>query len=186
MGERRQVHRREGIELELSTGEVLVANPLPWMKRSDLADEIVKQNIEGLNELTRMFTDEETGAPQLEARAGEKITNWVAVLRIAFPDQNEWNNTTFGENVQLLLAALEVNELTHLNALVDPNSVPLPQDGGTNSLEEGTELGQKTESSADSDSQDLDDPTFLNSPTGSSGASSTSTTSSSGTSDTSD
>lgn len=153
MGERRQVHRREPIEVELDNGQIFVAKPLPWMQRNDLGNEILRQNTEAVNEAVRLYTDPETNLVQIETKLAEKLKDPISILRMSYPENDvlDYSILEYGELTQLLLVALEVNQLDHLRGLVDPNFQPPMPIGGTPSLEEGeTETGQKIGSSVDS------------------------------------
>lgn len=165
MSERRQVHRRESIEVETTTGDVLVARPLPWLVRNDLGDIIVKSHQDGINEIARMFvmdvqTDGDvTRVPQIELGLQQKIRDWAPILMKAYPDQLSpelLERLEFEDCVELAITALEVNHLEQLRDLVDPNAPSPTIPGGADSTEPaGTEATPKIESSPDSSSPDL-------------------------------
>ena len=163
MAERRQAARREPIEIETADGRVFTAHPLPWMNASELANEVMRQNVEAANKLVSMFITDE-GVPQLEMQAQEKISDWQSVFRLAYPNEPEekWHDPhdlSTDECASVVLVALEVNHLEHLKHLVDPNSpTPMPT-GGTNSSQETEGNGTKTESTPNSDSQVSTEPT---------------------------
>jgi hypothetical protein len=166
MDERRQVHRRQPIVVVLDSGLELVAKPLPLMARNDLGDEIVKQSANVINEFVQVWVDEESGLPKLAAKYHDKLTDFFAVLCLAYPDHKdvqELTTCTYEEILELIYAALEVNGLTHLKALVDPNLIT-PTNNGGNDISAGitTLLGQKTESSQDSSSQESTEPLSSN------------------------
>ena len=160
MAERRQAVRREPIETEIDDGRVFVAKPLPWMAAGDLGNEILRQNVESSNELIRMYTDPDSGLPQLEMKLKQKISDWQVPLLLAYPDNKKEDFTEprildIDESAALLLAAMEVNHLDHLNHLVDPNFNPPTLNGGIDSsTAEGEVLGQRIESMVGSSSQD--------------------------------
>jgi hypothetical protein len=169
MGERRQVHRREPIEIVLDDGRTFVVKPLPWMQRNDLGSEILRQNTEALNESVRLYMDPELNLPQLEMRLNDKITEPNKILLLIFPDLSveDFDNLDFEEITALMLASLDVNHLNHLAPLVDPNSPAPNLIGGITSSEEGQteETGPKIESSPDSSSLDSVGTPSLTSPT---------------------
>lgn len=156
MAERRRAARREPIEVEVEDGRVFVARPLPWMQANDLGDEVIRQNAEGVNNAVRLYMAGDV--PQLEATMGVKIKDWNAVLKLAFPDdieslQNKPPNRD--DCAELILAALDVNNLEQLRQLVDPNFPAPTTTGGANSSEpEGTSPGEKTESMPSSSSEE--------------------------------
>ena len=160
MGERRQVHRREPIEVVFDDGKTYLARPLPWTARNDLGDEILQQNLEAVNEAVKIFVTDVDGTqvPQLSGVMKNKITDWSSVLRKAFPDIEviEFSSYTNEELAELTIASLEVNGLEHLRDLVDPNSPTPMLPGGTSFSAEGmTQIpGQKIESSELSSSED--------------------------------
>lgn len=157
MGDRRQVHRREPIEIELDDGRVFTARPLPWLRRNDLGSEILRQNTEAVNDAVRIYTDPDTNILQLEARLQEKIPDPWGVLKIGYPENKpeDFQELDYGELIEVMVAMLEVNQLNHLKQLVDPNFQPPMPDGGMTSSAEGVpEVGPKTESSQNSSSSD--------------------------------
>lgn len=153
MTERRQAHRREPIEAEVR-GKVFVAEPLPWMTSGDLGSEIIKQNADATNNAVRLYMDGDI--PQLEMSLIRKISDWDALLKIAFPknESKDWAGFDVDECALLALTAMEVNHLEYLNHLVDPNLPALTPNGGNESSEiPETGLGQKTESTPNSSSE---------------------------------
>lgn len=157
MSERRQVHRREPIVLSMENGREFEAKPLPWLQRNDLGDEIVTQNAKVINDFVSVWIDSESGVPQLEAKFHEKLTDPVAVIQRAYPsvDKAELEGLTFDEILELIYAALEVNHLTHLRPLVDPNfQTPTMLGGSDTSAGMTIPDGQKMESSIASSSTD--------------------------------
>lgn len=165
MGERRQVHRREPIEVELDDGRIFIARPLPWLTRNDLGSEILRQNTEAVNDAVRIYADPDTNILQLEARLQEKLTDPWAVLKIGYPENKaeDFQNIDYGELIELLVAMLEVNHLEHVRQLVDPNfQSPMPN-GGIPSSAEGNQVdGLKIESSLSSSSSDsVENPSSL-------------------------
>lgn len=191
MAERRQVHRREPIEVQLVSGEVVLARPLPWLTRNDLGDLIVKEHTDAINNLTRLFVTSvnvggtEVEVPQMEAGFQQKIRNWTPILQMAYPDQldlEKLGTLLFDECVELTLASLEINHLEQLKDLVDPNSQSPMIPGGISSPEAvGEEAGPKTTSSVDSSSSGSDETTSSSSPSEKSSPSSGSTTDSAST-----
>lgn len=169
MAERRQATRREPIEIEIQGDDrVFVAEPLPWIQANDLGGEIVKQNADAFNHYVQMYVDEDSGLPQLEAQLKKKLSDWNAVLRMAYPnvDDKQWTEPrvlSLDECADLVLAALDVNHLEHIKHLVDPNSPTPMLDGGISTSTSG-EDGQKTTSTPDSGSVDSPEPTPLPSP----------------------
>jgi hypothetical protein len=156
MPERRQAVRREPIEITLSDGKTYTANPLPWLKAGDLGNEIVRQNADAANEMVRLYVQDD-GLPQLEMKLKQKISDWGTVLVLAYPGSTpeEFDRYDIDECSALVLAALEVNHLTHIKHLVDPNFQPPMPNGGIVSSASGEDLiGQKIASIPPSDSTD--------------------------------
>jgi hypothetical protein len=162
MGEdRRQVHRRNPIIVELDDGRSFTAKPLPWQIRNDLWQAIVTDNVEQTNKILKMFVDPELSVPQIEAQLNEPLSDYVKFLVIGYPGSKatDFDNCSFGELVELLGAVLEVNELTKLRRIIDPNSQsPTPSTGevssATGEILERIMTGEKTESSPSSSSSD--------------------------------
>ena len=163
MVERRRATRREPIEVELEDGRVFIAHPLPWMAANDLGDQIIQQNADAVNNTVRLYMD--GNIPQLEASLGVKIKDWQALLRLAYPSEAEI--TSLSENApnrddcaELILAALDVNNLVHLKPLVDPNSpTPTTTGGNDSSALAGILPGVKTESTPSSSSEESEEKT---------------------------
>lgn len=158
MAERRQVVRNEPIECEVADGRIFIAHPLPWTTANDFGNEVIRQNTEAMNEFVRMYVTDE-GLPQLEMQFKQKISDWHSLLKIAYPGvpDDVWNQPeplVTEECVQLALAACDVNHLTHLKHLIDPNSPTPTSLGGNNSSDSEGTIGQKTESTEDSASSD--------------------------------
>jgi hypothetical protein len=160
MAERRQATRREPIEIELHDGRIFTAEPLDWRRAGDLGNEILRQNADSMNELVRMYVTDDN-IPQLELKLRQKITDWDALFTLAFPNNKKedfWQPRVLDtdEAAALILASMEVNHLSHLNQLVDPNLEPLTPIGGIgSSTESGAQMpGAKTESSLNFSSQE--------------------------------
>jgi len=169
MPERRQAHRREPIEVEVSTGTVWVAHPLPWTVRNDFGDAIVKASMDAINETVKLYVEDTDGTnlPQIELALSQKIRDWTPILAIAYPnyDKEDFSKFLFEDCVEVTLAAMEVNALSQLNHLVDPNSPTPMLPGGTDtSGETPATNGVSNGSSLDSASTGLAEPTPLISP----------------------
>jgi hypothetical protein len=156
MPERRQAHRREPIEVEVSTGDVWVAKPLVWTERNDLGDLIVKANTESLNAMVRLYAEDVDGInlPQLELGLSQKIKDWTPILTLAYKvEAAALVPLEFDDCVELALAALDVNALGELKHLVDPNSpTPMLLGGPSTSGDQPDENGLKNGSGPDSSS----------------------------------
>jgi hypothetical protein len=168
MGDRRQVHRREPIELVMDDGRVFTARPLPWLARNDLGSAIVQHSLNDLNEAVRLFVDPKTSAPQLALDFDEKLKNPLPILLMMYPEEDEhaYDNLDRGEITALLVAGVEVNDLERIRHLVDPNFQPPLPNGGTSSSGVGTveeiTTGLKTVSSLDSSLPESDAATSSN------------------------
>jgi hypothetical protein len=171
MVERRQVSRREPIEVEVR-GRVFVAEPLPWQVVGDLGNEIVRQNAEAANEAIRLYVQDDI--PQLDLKLAQKISDWMALLKIAFPQNSkeDFLDLDIDEVSELILASVDVNHLQHLRHLVDPNFQTPTNLGGT-STSEGmmTDPGLKIESMLSSASSGLPGKELSSSPVESSSSS---------------
>lgn len=184
MAERRHVHRREPIEVEVEGIGIFIARPLPWMDRNDLGDEIVRQATESVNQAVRLYTDPELNLPQLEAKLDEKLVDPVAVLKKAFPDADEslFPMLAWEEMKAIIETSLEVNALERLKRLLNPNSPsPVPNGLSPSSPEAGETIGAKIESMLALSLPGSDEEISSDSPTEKSSPSSTSEKNSSGT-----
>lgn len=158
MSERRQVHRREPIIVELDNGREFEARPLPWLKRNELGNEIVTQGVEKVNDFVRMYVEETdigTSIPQLEMSFIDRLKDYPKILGMAYPQQppEDFEDLSFEEIIELLVAALEVNKLDPLRPLIDPNAPSPIEPGGIGpSIGVPEEDGQKTTSTVDSSS----------------------------------
>jgi hypothetical protein len=158
MSERRQVHRREPIIVELDGGREFEARPLPWLKRNELGNEIVTQGVGRVNEFVRMYVEEnDVGKviPQLEMTFIDRLSNYPKILQMAYPQYEAtlFDDLSFEEILELIGASLEVNKLEPLRPLIDPNS-PSPMETGLPepSIGEVAEVGPRTLSTVDSSS----------------------------------
>ncbi|HET7712989.1 MAG TPA: hypothetical protein VFK94_00055, partial [Patescibacteria group bacterium] len=100
------------------------AHPLPWMKRNDLGNEIMRQYSELLNSSMRAYTSEDT-SPQLELYLNDKVQDPIQLIKLGYPswrDEDFLNDLDYDELLELIFASLEVNRLESLRDLVDPNS----------------------------------------------------------------
>jgi hypothetical protein len=78
----------------------------------------------------------------------------------------DFDGLSWRQLIELLLVALEVNELKHLSRLIDPNLISPTVNGGTPSVGEPEEMiGQKIESLVDSSSPDSNGTLSQDSPT---------------------
>jgi hypothetical protein len=169
--DRRQVHRRKPIVVVLDSGEEFSAEPLPWQKRNDLGQAIVTDNVAQTNKQLRMFVDPELSVPQIEAMLNEPLSDFPQFLVMGYPgtEVSDYDECSYGELVELLAAVCEVNELSKLRRLFDPNyQTPTTSTGETSSAEgilEQMMTGEKIQSSVDSSSSDSDETTSSTSPT---------------------
>lgn len=157
MDNRRLVHRREPIIIEIDSGRVFEARPLPWLKRNELGNEIVSQGVAKVNEFVRMYVEETDlgkAVPQLEMTFVDRLGDYPKIMGMAYPheDPSSFDDLSFEELLELIGAALEVNKLDPLRPLIDPNSnspieIGLPEP----SIGEVTD-GLKTTSTPDSSS----------------------------------
>ena len=155
MAERRQAHRREPIEVEVRD-RVFTARPLPWLKRNDLGNEIMTQYTELLNSSLAAYKNPETGTPELSLYLQDKVQRPVDIIMLGYPDEDkDWiNELDYPELLELIFASLDVNQLETLRDLVDPNSQPPTNPGGTSSPGEETSDTPSPQPILDSSSQD--------------------------------
>lgn len=158
MSERRQAFRPEPIEIDLGDSILFSVGPIPWEQRNDFGNEVVKQNVDIINETVRIYTDPDSGAPQLSAKMSQKFTDGGKLLALglseeAFPllPKPLFHNQV----VEILLAICDVNGLDQLKALIDPNlQTPMMPGGLDSGLTAGIADIQRIESGPDSSSQD--------------------------------
>lgn len=185
MAERRQAHRREPIEMEVR-GEVLEARPLPFTDRNDLGNEIMSQYAGLLNDQMKSYADPD-GTPRLELFLNDKISDPVGILKLAYPhvDESFLQKLEPDEVFDLIYASLEVNLLTDLRELVDPNALAPTMPGGNESsgMESPASDTQSPQPSPDSSSQESGEKKSSRSRTRKSSTSSANKTENSGTSD---
>jgi hypothetical protein len=159
MNDRRQAFRRDPIEVELSPEVIVSIDPIPWEQRNVFGGEVVKQHVDILNESVRLYVDEATGAPQLEAKLEQKFTDPDKLFQLgllpATYEQVKGMNLYYNQVVELLLVICEVNDLPQLKAMIDPNSqTPTPLGGILSDLIAPGDDTQKTESGQDSSSSE--------------------------------
>lgn len=173
MVERRQAQRRQPIEIEVRE-RVVEARPLPWMKRNDLGNEIMRQYSEMLNSTLKSYVEDRTDkpeseepiVPQLEIYLNDKIKDPGAVVRLGYPDYYNteaddqfFDKLDYGEMLDLIYASLDVNHLETLKELVDPNSLAPASSGGPSSPGEDQSDTPSQPSTQDSSSQESDETT---------------------------
>lgn len=158
MDERRQAFRREPIEIDLDETTTISVGPIPWERRTDFGNEVMRQHVEVINETVRLYADPDTGVPQLEAKLGEKFNDPKELLRLGLAEetfQSLPTNLYFNQIVEILKACCEVNGLTQLIPLIDPNSTtPTLLGGIVSDLTSGLGASPKIESGPDSSSPD--------------------------------
>lgn len=159
MSDRRQAFRREPIELWLDDKTMISIGPIPWEKRNDFGNELVRQNTEIINEAVRIYVDEESGLPHLEAKLGEKFSNPLALFELGLDPMvfEVVRGLKLYQNqvVEILLVICEVNDLEKLKVMIDPNLMaPTPIGGLLSALAAKGDDTLKEESGPDSSSQD--------------------------------
>jgi len=134
MDNRRQAFRREPIVIELDPNFSLPVDPIPWEQRTDFGNEVVRQHVQILNEAVKIYVDEDTGLPQLEAKLTQKFSNPLELFRSGLPEEtfNLLKDLPLYHNqvVEILLAICDINDLPQLKPMLDPNSqTPTPLGG---------------------------------------------------------
>lgn len=157
MGERRQAFRQESVDIDLAEDVTISVAPIPWERRTDFGNEVIRQHVEVINESVRLYADPDTGVPQLEAKLAEKFNDPNELLRLGLepPVYEYLQSQTLYSNqiVAILLAICEVNELPQLVPLIDPNSTTPTMLGGIISeLTSGLASSPRTVSGLDSSS----------------------------------
>jgi hypothetical protein len=159
MADRRQAYRREPIEVDLGE-QVIPVGPVSWVRRNDFGNEVMRQHSELLNEAMRIYIDEssDNAVPQVEVKFAEKFKDPYELFKIGL-DEATYNRVkaiddlTFDQIIVLLLAICDVNNLSQLYPLLDPNSLtPTTLGGAISTLAAGVTDTQKTESGPDSSS----------------------------------
>lgn len=185
MTERRQAFAREPIEIDLGGSQgVISVGPVVWTRRNEFGSEVVRQNVQVVNEAVRLYTEPDTGLPQLEMKLSEKFSDGPRLLELGL-DQATFkllDIPTLHQNqiTAILVAICEVNDLVQLLPMIDPNSTtPTTLGGFVGGLQEMMEP-QKTESGVDSYLQESTAESFQNSPIQKSESSLTSLTEDSG------
>jgi hypothetical protein len=175
MEERRQVFRRAPIKVEVRD-RTFEARPLPWLSRNDLGNEIMRQYADTLNSSLRSYVQEvkqengeTTEVPGIGIALNDRLSDPMAVLKMAYTDQFSDNEEFFqlldlDEGTEMIKASLEVNRLSDLIPLVDPNFLAPENSGGESSsgTESPTDGTQKMPSSPDSSSLESDTTTSVN------------------------
>jgi hypothetical protein len=158
---RRKVFRREPITIDLESGLELVARPLPWQTRNDLGDLIMQDYIAAMNESLQALRRDDDSAPQLIGGLADKLKHLDQMFKLAFPDvidDQVIEQLTYDELIECLFVAMEVNNLTKLRPLIDPNFlVPDQISGETPGQEEAPVSGQKSKSLQGSSEKDSEE-----------------------------
>jgi hypothetical protein len=170
MENRRQAFKREPVEVELAPGDVIYIAPVPWEQRNLFADEVVRQNVAILNEAVKIYVDEDTGVPQLEAKLTQKFTDPNKLFELGLLPETlamlKTQNLYYNQVVEILLAIVDVNDLTQLKPMIDPNSLtPTPLSGILLDLVTPGTDSPKIESGPDSSSPDSEETSSEDSPT---------------------
>lgn len=140
--------RREPIEVVVGK-RLFVAKPLPWRRRNELGEAIVRSYTAVLQQSINAATSKDAeGNDQIDLHFGEGQIDYEGIIKLAFPDQkaDAFDELTYGELVDdVLEAALVVNGLERQRHMLDlGKSVP-----GRNLSEPGGDDGPKIESSPD-------------------------------------
>lgn len=150
MSERRQAFRRDPIEIELEADRLISVGPSLWEIRNEIGNAIIKQHTDELNDAVKTFIAEDSEVPQLQVRLANKLADPFVIMQMALPEP-EYSKVVDrkiypNQITAILVAILEVNELEHLRALVDPNFSTPDGIGGIASLLTRTEddVTQKT------------------------------------------
>jgi hypothetical protein len=150
----RRVSRKEGISIHIERiDKTYTAEPLPWRKRNDFGDEVIQQYLSALNKAI------EQGKEGLVARLMESEIDYEKLSKMAYPmsSPKDIENLSFHEMIEILGAALDVNDLGRQIYMLDPN-LPAPTlDSGIDSG--ASEDGQKTTSLEDSSLRELEPET---------------------------
>jgi hypothetical protein len=171
MDNRRQAFAREPIEIDFGGGVIVSVGPVPWEQRNDFGNEVMRQHVEILNEAVQIYvqTDAEDAIPQLQAKFAEKFTDPDALFKLGLDEatyQQVHELHLFNNQiVAVMLAICDVNEMSQLHPLLDPNSLAPTTLGGIVSGMLGEEDTLRTASGADSSSQDLSEAPSGDSPT---------------------
>ena len=153
----RTAFRRDPIMVDLGDERVIQVHPIPWEQRNDFGNEVMTQHVTVINEAVKIYTDPESGAPQLEAKLAEKFTDPRELLRLGLlTDQFElayskplYNN----QIVEILLAICDNNGLEQLKPMIDPNlTTPMMLGGLLAELEPSGTSTPRTGSGLDSSS----------------------------------
>lgn len=160
MENRRQAFAREPIEVDFGGGVIVSIGPVPWEQRNDFGNEVMRQHVEILNEAVQIYveTDAEDAVPRLQAKFAEKFTDPDALFKLGLDsetyeqvhDLHLFNN----QIVAVLLAICDVNEMSQLHPLLDPNSLTPTTLGGIVSGMVEAESTLRTASGVDSSSTD--------------------------------
>jgi hypothetical protein len=122
MAERRRVTRHEPITTETRFGD-LVAEPLPWRQRNDLGDLVIQTYVNSITAMQGAFRiDEETGKP-VGGTFDDKAIDWDGLLSVAYPNtpKEDIEKLDIYELRTSMCSSLEVNDMSHLGYMVDPN-----------------------------------------------------------------
>jgi len=155
MGERRQAIRRESIIVEVR-GTDFEAKPLPWLIANELGNEVIRQNAEAANNAVKMYVEEDTNIPQLEAALHRNISDWGKFLCLGYLDNkpDDFKDFDTDELHELGKAILEVNHFDYLLPLIDPNGASPTLTGGN----EATAIGDGPRMSSLPDSFSTESP----------------------------
>lgn len=164
MPDRRQAFAREPIEVDLG-GKVILVGPIPWEQRNDFGNEVMRQHTEIMNHAIQIYIDDaaEDAIPKIETLFAEKFNDPRRLMELGLPEEtfDEVRTLKLYNNqvVAILLAICDVNELSQLYPLLDPNSPTPTILGGNDSTTEAAGIDtQKTESGPDSSPPALTGP----------------------------
>lgn len=139
--------RREPIVVKFEK-LTFVASPLPWRKRNDLGEAIVKSYGAALQRSLTSTTKDADGNEVIDFHFSESGIAYDKIIPLAFPDQNEADFADLPFEVlvdEVLEAALVVNGLERQRYMLDMGKAVV----GPSDLATASDDGPKTESSPD-------------------------------------
>lgn len=148
----RRITRQDPITVVVDIGDgkelSLTAVPLPWRKRNDLADLILNSSNQAFNNLVAIASGDADVPTTMNTSFYDSQMDYAGILVFCYPDvkQDDLDQLSFDQIIEVIDAALHLNGLDRLGYLVDPDRKKDQVTGESASpTEEPTDAGPKTD-----------------------------------------
>jgi len=158
-----RVTRHEPITTTVG-GHTFEAVPLPWRKRNDVGEMLIRSYNDALGKLIAGVTDAEGNVIAIEGALFESLLDYDGLYALMYSPRDDTGTLTgldkkqtaafealdFDSMIDVLAAGLTVNGLERMEHMLDPDRKKVPAIGESGEVIDPTSDGPKMESSTDS------------------------------------